>query len=127
MATFNKSVFATTLDSNAMPPNGSGHSDLVIASALNAAGLSTAGQPTNPKDWGSMLVRLGFQVVATSNSFYNNVGDIAVLQGTSSNAAGSVQGFDGRNWVSDFIQYDFWPSAAARSEQPASVLYRWPF
>jgi len=59
-----------------------------------------------------------------SAGFKLEVGDVAVIQNPSSSTAGHIQGYDGANWISDFVQDAFWPGPAYRSEKPAYVIYR---
>jgi hypothetical protein len=40
------------------------------------------------------------------------------------NPAGHIAGYDGKSWVSDFVQADFWPGQAYRKEKPSYVVYR---
>jgi hypothetical protein len=43
----------------------------------------------------------------------------------SANNAGHVAGFDGKHWISDFIQRDFWAGQEYRKQRPAYVVYRY--
>jgi hypothetical protein len=53
------------------------------------------------------------------------IGDVAVIEPTEKgSAAGHIQGWDGRNWISDFVQREFWPGKAYREEQPSYEIYR---
>lgn len=52
-------------------------------------------------------------------------GDVAVIQPTAKgNSAGHIEGYDGKDWISDFVQTGFWPGASDRSEKPADAIYR---
>jgi hypothetical protein len=47
------------------------------------------------------------------------------MQATSHRKSGHIQGFDGKNWISDFVQKNgFWPDQEYRKETPAYVIYR---
>ncbi|HEY1930491.1 MAG TPA: hypothetical protein VGG99_00620 [Acetobacteraceae bacterium] len=126
MATFDKQKFAAALDDNALPPFGRGVCATYVRKALEAAGLNTAGHPFYAKDWGPTLLRLGFAAVP-ADGFSARLGDVAVIQSTSQSVAGHIEGFDGKNWVSDFVQPAFWPGPGFRTEKPAYTVYRWPF
>jgi type VI protein secretion system component Hcp len=39
--------------------------------------------------------------------------------------AGHVAGYDGKNWISDFVQNDFWAGPAYRKERPHYAVYRY--
>jgi hypothetical protein len=98
--------------------------------------MATGGRPASAKDYGPYLVSRGFRVVAEFSlknkdmkgiegaQYSPACGDIAVIQSTSRNKHGHIQGFDGQNWVSDFVQEQFWPGPAYRSEKPSYVVYR---
>jgi hypothetical protein len=80
-----------------------------------------------PKDWGPTLLRAGFHEVQVDNltDFRPQRGDVAVIQATTHRTSGHIQGFDGVNWTSDFVQvHGFWPGAEYRTEKPAYVIYR---
>ncbi len=126
MATFDRQKFAAALKGKAFPPFGRGVCAAHVRMALEEAGLNTTGHPYYAKDWGPTLVRLGFVLVAgAQNAPW--VGDVAVIQGTSTSAPGHIEGFDGKNWTSDFVQPAFWPGPSYRAEKPAYATYRWPY
>ena len=125
MPLFDKQKFAAALVENALPPFGRGVCATYVRKALETAGLNTAGHPVDAKDWGPTLVRLGFTPVE-AQGYTAKLGDVAVIQSTSQSAAGHIEGFDGTNWVSDFVQTAFWPGPSFRTETPAYTVYRWP-
>ena len=87
-----------------------------------------ASHPVSAKDWGPTLVSLGFAELAAGDTAYQ-LGDVAVIQGTSESKDGHIQGYDSpaRQWISDFVQKrDFWPGPSFRNEKPAFVVYRRP-
>lgn len=43
----------------------------------------------------------------------------------STNNAGHVAGYDGRNWISDFIQNDYWAGPRYRTERPKNAVFRY--
>lgn len=94
--------------------------------ALEAAGANTAGHQATAIAYGPLLVRNGFRIVEPPNrTLLPRKGDVAIIQPTrNGNPAGHIQGFDGTNWISDFIQRDFWPGPAYRSEKPKYEIYR---
>jgi hypothetical protein len=87
--------------------------------------LVPASHPLKAKDWGPTLIALGF--VPIPNAGYTpKPGDIAVIQSTTASDAGHIEGYDGQNWISDFVQREFWPGPSFRIEKPAYIIYRWP-
>ncbi len=119
--------FATQLRSNADKAGfGKGKCAYYVRLALASAGATTLGHPVHAKDWGPLLVKNEFGTVlaVTPSSFTPELGDIAVIQATSTSKSGHIQGYDGRNWISDFVQKEFWPGPTYRTERPAYVIYR---
>jgi hypothetical protein len=125
MANLDKQKFAAALKANALPPFGQGKCARYVRLALEAAGANTAGHPIDAKGWGPTLLQNRFQPVA-ADAYAAQLGDIAVIQSTSESLPGHIEGFDGANWVSDFVQAAFWPGPSFRNEKPAYVVYRWP-
>lgn len=126
MADFNRQQFATYLRANISPqPFGEGRCAHFVRLALAAGGLTPANPPEDAKDWGATLLALGFAVL-DADPAQAVMGDLAVLQPPAGEPPfGHLQGFDGANWISDFIQRDFWPGPAYRAAPPPFALYRW--
>jgi hypothetical protein len=106
---------------------GHGRCAYFVRQALGAGGYKPATWPVHAKDWGPPLLRAGFHTVKVENlSAYKPMkGDMAVIQATSHRKSGHIQGFDGKNWISDFVQKNgFWPGQEYRKETPAYVIYR---
>lgn len=131
MKSFNKDTFASHLRNIALPPFGRGRCAAHVRQALNAAGVNAQSPASShAKDWGPVLARFGFVSVITVDAhgqpsgYIPEKGDIAVIQATSSSIPGHMQGYDGREWISDFVQTAFWPGPSYRNEKPAFVIYR---
>jgi hypothetical protein len=120
------SRFATHLRNRAVSGFGKGLCARFVRLALEEAGADTAGHPVSAKDWGPTLLHIGFQPIdiASVDGFLPEKGDVAVIQPTSTHPYGHIQGFDGKNWISDFVQAAFWPGPAYRKEKPPSIVYR---
>jgi len=106
---------------------GKGRCAYFVRQALAAGGYEPATWPVHAKDWGPWLLRAGFRTVKVDDlsTFKPLKGDVAVIQATSQRKSGHIQGFDGKNWISDFVQKNgFWPGHAYRKETPAYVIYR---
>lgn len=93
--------------------------------ALEAAGANTAGHMSTAISYGPILARNGFRIVESQDSFLPRIGDVVIIQPTRhGHPAGHIQGYDGTHWISDFVQRDFWPGPAYRSEKPKYAIYR---
>ena len=84
---------------------GEGRCAKFVRLALADAGLVPASHPVSAKDWGPTLVSLGFAELAAGDTAYQ-LGDVAVIQGTSESKDGHIQGYDSAacQWISDFVQ-----------------------
>lgn len=114
------------LRSNAKP-HSIGRCAYHVRLALEAGGASTAGHPAYAKDWGGLLLRNGYQKLAVSKlqAYLAQAGDVAIIQPCAGGSvAGHIQVWDGRSWISDFIQRDFWPGAGYRKSNPPFAIYR---
>lgn len=95
--------------------------------ALEAGGANTAGNPVDAKSYGPVLLRNGYRILNSEKlgTYIPMKGDIVVIQSTTAgNPAGHIQGFDGKAWISDFVQKDFWPGPIYRKEMPTYAIYR---
>lgn len=98
-----------------------------VRRALEAGGADTKGHPVPAKLYGPTLTRIGFRsiVVEDPDKFQFQKGDVVVMAPTRhGNQAGHIAAYDGRNWVSDFIQQGFWPGSNYAKEKPSYVVYR---
>jgi len=70
---------------------------------------------------------MGFSELAVENSAtYRFIkGDIVVIQPyLDQRKSGHIAAFDGRIWISDFIQKDFWSGPGYRTHRPSHAFYR---
>jgi hypothetical protein len=120
--------FTTHLRDNADSTGfGNGRCAYFVRQAFLAGGYAPATWPVHAKDWGPWLSRAGFRPVQSDDlaKLKPMKGDVAVIQATSHHKSGHIQGFDGQNWISDFVQRSgFWPGKEYREEQPDYVIYR---
>jgi RHS repeat-associated protein len=113
--------FANALDNNAHAAS-TGECGRYIALAL-AAGNDDIGSH-NGKDYGPYLSAGGFASVSPDN-YQPQAGDVIVMQPyPGGNPAGHVEGFDGTNWVSDFMQNGLYPGPGYRKYKPPYSIYR---
>jgi hypothetical protein len=83
--------------------------------------------PATGKHYGPALLRLGFRRITVENpdTFNFQNGDVMVMEPyKAGKPAGHVAGYDGKNWISDFIQRDFWAGPGYRTERPSYAVYR---
>jgi hypothetical protein len=123
---FDAGKFATHLTKHAAEHSQS-HCAKFVRLALEAGGADTKGHPTPAREYGPTLVRNGFHAITVDDpaKFPFLRGDIVVMEPTKhGNPAGHIAGYDGTNWVSDFVQHGFWPGRAYEKEKPSYVVYR---
>jgi hypothetical protein len=95
--------------------------------ALEAAGADTSGHPAEAKRYANILLRNGFRPIqaASPGRQLFRKGDVVVMEPTQGgNQAGHIAAYDGKDWISDFIQSGFWPGPAYAKEEPTYVVYR---
>lgn len=121
--------FGQHLRENALPPFGRGKCGEFVRRALQTAGASIdPPYPPSGKSYGPTLIRLGFRRIAVSDPerFVFLKGDVMVMEPyTGGRSDGHIAGFDGRNWISDHVQRDFWAGPGYRKEKPSYVVYRY--
>jgi len=123
---FDTDKFATYLRKHAGKHSQS-HCAKFVRLALEAGGANTKGHPTPARLYGPTLVSNGFHEISVDNpdKFAFQQGDIVVIQPTKhGNPAGHIAGYDGKDWISDFVQHGFWPGTAYAKEKPSYVVYR---
>lgn len=94
--------FVVFMNSLAEERTMTGHeSAWAVRAGLQAGGLDIEKYPYYAKDYGPFLLHLGFSKVP--NDSPPQPGDVMVLQ-PGLNPSGHVQVWDGKRWVSDFMQ-----------------------
>lgn len=120
--------FPKHLRDHAVGGFGAGKCARWVRQALRSAGANIQKPyPSMAKSWGDRLRLLGYREVSVENpeAYIFQSGDIVVLQPyTGGNPAGHIAGFDGKDWISDFIQRDFWSGPGYRKERPQYAVYR---
>lgn len=110
-------------------PPGHGKCGEYVRKALQAGGahFNEYSPPHFGKLYGLTLERLGFHEITVDDpDNFNFVrGDVMVMEPHMGSMAGHVAGYDGRNWISDFVQRDFWAGGKYRKERPRYVVYRY--
>jgi hypothetical protein len=118
-----KNQLAAWMDAHALARS-SHHCAMYCRLGMEAAGLSTQDRPRSGDagDYGPFLLRHGAQVVA-KDSYTPQVGDTVVFDKTAQHPYGHIEMYDGKRWVSDFMQRSFSPYRDAASTPP-STIYR---
>lgn len=92
--------------------------------ALEAGGVTL--DPTRHAwQYGDSLIKAGFVVVEPTPETFEK-GDVVVIEKFSGSASGHMAIYNGKNWVSDFVQTGIYPGAAYRSKKPRYKIYRFP-
>ncbi|MEW7849412.1 hypothetical protein AB2N08_11990 [Massilia aurea] len=120
--------FTKHLRSNALPKYGKGRCGEYVRKALQAGGADFNGKyPPRGKEYGPALEMLGFHKISAADpdkfSFLKS--DVMVMEPYKGSTAGHVAGYDGKSWISDFVQNDFWAGPAYRKEKPKHAVYRY--
>ncbi|HEY4327011.1 MAG TPA: hypothetical protein VGN20_23695 [Mucilaginibacter sp.] len=96
-----------------------------IRLALEAGGMNTKGHPLLSKNYGPFLSKLGFSLINPTN-YVPKAGDMRAFQPYSGgDPVGHIDVYDGNQWVSDFKEPNFWPSAKYKKYHPNYQIFRW--
>lgn len=110
-------------------PPGHGKCGEYVRNALQAGGahFNEYRPPHYGKQYGLTLERLGFHEITVDDPDHFGFirGDVMVMEPHTGSTAGHVAGYDGKNWISDFVQRDFWADPKYRKERPQYVVYRY--
>lgn len=110
-------------------PPGRGKCGEYVRKALQAGGahFNEYSPPRYGKLYGLTLERLGFHEITVKDPDNFNFirGDVMVMEPHKDGTAGHVAGYDGKNWISDFVQRDFWAGKKYRNEKPHHAVYRY--
>lgn len=98
--------------------------------ALQAGGANFRGSyPPTGKEFGPALDMLGFHEITVEDPahFAFIAGDVMVMEPYRGSTAGHVAGYDGKHWISDFVQNDFWagPHYRKQKPRPSYAVYRY--
>jgi hypothetical protein len=118
-----KTQLSAWMDAHALSRS-SHHCAMYCRLGLEAGGISTADRPRSGDagDYGPFLLRHGAQTVP-QDSYVPQVGDVVVFDKTDQHPCGHIEMYDGRHWVSDFMQHSFSPYHDAIST-PTFTIYR---
>ena len=112
--------------------HGKGKCGEYVRKALQAGGahFNEYNPPHYGKLYGLTLERLGFHEITVEDPdhFHFIRGDVMVMQPhRGGKQAGHVAGYDGKSWISDFFQIDFWAGPEYRNQRPrpSYAVYRY--
>ena len=116
-----KSQLSDWMDAHALSRS-SHHCAMYCRLGMEAAGLDTADRPRSGDagDYGPFLLRHGAKAVP-QDSYVPQVGDVAVFDKTEKHPYGHIEMYDGRQWVSDFMQHSFSPYRDAAGTPPFTI------
>jgi hypothetical protein len=122
-AGLNRKKLASWMDAHALACS-SHHCALFYRLGMEAAGTSTADRPVSgdAADYGPFLLRHGAHVVPLE-PYAPQVGDTVVFDKTAQHPNGHIEMYDGRQWVSDFMQHSFSPYGDV-ANTPSFTIYR---
>ena len=100
---FDVAAFVKALDTNAKGRAiSTGKCGQYVGMALVAGGATTVGSH-NGGDYGPYLIKAGFGAVS-ANGYSPQAGDVVIFAPTATHPYGHSAGYDGKQWVSDFLQ-----------------------
>ena len=110
-------------------PHSTGHCAEYVRKAVEAGGVLLH-HHISAKDYGSSLLKVGFQRIVHSHAnthYHHRAGDVAIIQPIPGHRHGHMTMFDGTHWISDFKQYHgVYPGHLYRQLQPPYAIYRHP-
>jgi len=99
-----------------------GHCARAVREALAAGGVDV--RAPHARNLGSSLAANGFDRIPAAG-YSPRVGDVVVIQPYSGGSpSGHTALFNGQNWVSEFVQHDFWGGPGYRTNAPSHEFYR---
>lgn len=106
------------LTSHAHPaynPKTCGHCARAVRLALEQMGINTSDHPLYAKNYGPYLLKWGFSEIPKTG-YTAKEGDIRVFQNyPGGSQAGHIDMYNGKNWVSDFIEHNPFPNSEYKS------------
>ncbi|WP_261640836.1 CHAP domain-containing protein [Erwinia mallotivora] len=91
-----------------------------VTDAIRNGGGISINNTHYAKDMGNNLILAGFYKVSGEPK----EGDIAVIQAIPGHPYGHACIYDGRQWISDFIQRTMYPGQSYRNLHPSYAVYR---
>lgn len=124
---WDKTKAVNWLDSHAQPSS-QGQCAKFTREAIEAGGLALK-MTNSAKDYGPSLTAAGLRALPANQCFAFRTGDVAIIQPIAEVPDGHMCMFDGKVWVSDFVQTQPsspYPGPAFRAKKPPYAIYRYP-
>jgi hypothetical protein len=110
------------LEKSRVPPPGRRRCVVHVKAGLAAGGVQLDGGPVSAKDYGPVLEADGFQEISGNTPL--RAGDVVIIQSALRRPHGHMAMYNGRKWISDFIQIGLYPGPQYRKEKPEYKIYR---
>lgn len=121
---WNRDASVAYLDKHANGDKSLGRCAEFVRKAVEAGGVHLT-HHTSAKDYGSSLEAAMFRVLPDGQTTFV-AGDVAVIQPITGHPHGHMTMFDGKCWVSDFVQHHgMYPGHAYRLLKPPFKVYRY--
>jgi hypothetical protein len=105
-------------------PQSTGHCAQFVREAIEAGGVTLL-RHNSAKDYGTSLTAVGVTAVSTRGGYIHKAGDVGIVQPIPGHPHGHMAMFDGRHWISDFVQYHgLYPGKSYRAAKPPYAIYR---
>jgi hypothetical protein len=92
--------------------------------AIEAGGVVLA-RHESAKDYGLSLLAAGFTELHPDVAGELQKGDVAIIQGFTGHPHGHMAMYDGKCWISDFVQRSLYPGDSYRKARPSYKIYRY--
>lgn len=107
-----------------LPNSQKGKCATYVRKALEAAGFNMNGHPSEARLYGPFLKKLGFKEISP-NGYVMQSGDIRVWQPyPGGRSEGHIHIFNGKNWVSDFVEPQLGGPNTGYRKHPNYKIYR---
>jgi hypothetical protein len=110
------------MEKTRVPPPGRRRCVVHVKAGLAAGGVQLDGGPVSAKDYGPVLEADGFQEIPGNAPL--QAGDVVIIQSALRRPHGHMAMYNGRKWVSDFLQAGLYPGPHYRREKPEYKIYR---
>lgn len=107
-------------------PHSTGRCAQHVREAIEAGGVVLF-RHASAKDYGPSLTAVGFLAIPSGPGYLHRAGDVGIVQPIPGHPHGHMAMFDGRHWISDFVQlHGLYPGHAYRVAKPPYAIYRYP-
>ena len=108
-------------------PHSTGNCAHYVREAIEAGGVIKLVRHVSAKNYGPSLTAVGFVLIPSNVGYLHRAGDVGIVQPITGHPHGHMAMFDGKHWISDFVQYHgLYPGESYRKTKPAYQIYRYP-